>query len=462
MTTRAQDEVVRLASDLIRIDTTNSGGGQAQERPAAEYVAAALAEVGLDPVVLERTPGRGNVVARLAGADPGRPVLLVHGHLDVVPAEPSDWTVHPFSGEVRDGVLWGRGAVDMKNAVAVAVAVARDLVRSGRRPVRDVVFAFTADEEDSAADGAAWLAGKHAELFEGCTEGIGESGAFTFHAAPGVRLYPVGAGERGTAWLTLTARGTAGHGSRPNSRNAVTALAAAVTRIGEYRWPVRVIPTVRAALVAIAEALGLDAAGADAGGVDVAGVEVAGVDVAGVDAAGARVADVEALVARLGPAVKLVEPVLRNSSNPTMLAAGYKINVIPGTATAHVDGRVLPGCEDEFRAVLNELTGPDVDWAYYHEEVPLESPLDVPLVTRMTNALLAEDPGSWVVPYCMAGGTDAKHFSQLGIAGYGFTPLALPPGYDYHAMFHGVDERVPVSALQFGVRVMDRLLTDAG
>lgn len=442
MTVSAQDEVVRLASDLIRIDTTNSGGGQAQERPAAEYVAAALAEVGLGPVVLERTPGRGNVVARLEGADPGRPALLVHGHLDVVPAEPSDWTVHPFSGEVRDGVLWGRGAVDMKNAVAVAVAVARDLVRTGRRPVRDVVFAFTADEEDSAADGAAWLAGKHAELFEGCTEGIGESGAFTFHAGPGVRLYPVGAGERGTAWLTLTARGAAGHGSRPNARNAVTALAAAVTRIGEYRWPVRVIPTVRAALVGMAEAMG-----------------VPGPDAASMPPG---VSWVEALLPQLGPAVKLVEPVLRNSSNPTMLQAGYKINVIPGTATAQVDGRVLPGCEDELRAVLNELTGPDVDWEYYHEEVPLESPLDVPLMDRMTGALLAEDPGSWVVPYCMAGGTDAKHFSRLGIAGYGFTPLALPPGYDYHAMFHGVDERVPVSALRFGVRVMDRLLTDAG
>jgi acetylornithine deacetylase/succinyl-diaminopimelate desuccinylase-like protein len=365
----------------------------------------------------------------------------------------------------------------MKNAVAVAVAVARDLVLSGRRPVRDVVFAFTADEEDSAADGAAWLAGEHADLFEGCTEGIGESGAFTFHAAPGVRLYPVGAGERGTAWLTLTARGTAGHGSRPNARNAVTALAAAVTRIGEHQWPIRVTPTVRAALVAIAEALGVEvgrfgvggvggagvaAGGAGSASVDAGGVGGVGVDAGGVGGVGVDAADVEALLARLGPAVKLIAPVLRNSSNPTMLQAGYKINVIPAAATAHVDGRVLPGCEEEFRAALNELTGPDVDWEYYHEEVPLEAPLDAPLVARMTDALLAEDPGSWVVPYCMAGGTDAKHFSQLGIAGYGFTPLALPPGYDYHAMFHGVDERVPVSALQFGVRVMDRLLTDAG
>jgi acetylornithine deacetylase/succinyl-diaminopimelate desuccinylase-like protein len=431
----AQDEAVRLAAELIRIDTTNRGGGDARERPAAEYVAAELAEAGLDPVLLERTPGRANVVARIEGTDPARPALLLHGHLDVVPAEPADWSVHPFSGEVRDGVLWGRGAVDMKNAVAVLVAVARGLARTGRRPARDVVLAFTADEEDSAADGAAFLAGRHAGLFDGCTEGLGESGAFTFHAAPGLRLYPVGAAERGTAWLKLTARGTAGHGSRPNSRNAVTALAGAVTRIGEYTWPARLIPTVRAALVAMADALGLDAASAER--------------------------DPDGLLARFGPASVLVAPVLRNSANPTMLQAGYKVNVIPGEAVGYVDGRMLPGYEAEFEAAMDELTGPDVGWEYTHREVPLEAPLDAPLMAAMTSALLAEDPQSRIVPYCMAGGTDAKHFSRLGIAGYGFTPLALPPGYDYHAMFHGVDERIPVTALHFGVRVMDRLLTTA-
>jgi acetylornithine deacetylase/succinyl-diaminopimelate desuccinylase-like protein len=431
----AQDEAVRLAAELIRIDTTNRGGGDARERPAAEYVAAELAEAGLDPVLLERTPGRANVVARIEGTDPAQPALLLHGHLDVVPAEPADWSVHPFSGEVRDGVLWGRGAVDMKNAVAVLVAVARGLARTGRRPARDVVLAFTADEEDSAADGAAFLAGRHAGLFDGCTEGLGESGAFTFHAAPGLRLYPVGAAERGTAWLKLTAHGTAGHGSRPNSRNAVTALAGAVTRIGEHTWPARLIPTVRAALVAMADTLGLDAASAER--------------------------EPDGLLARLGPASVLVAPVLRNSANPTMLQAGYKVNVIPGEAVGYVDGRMLPGYEAEFEAAMDELTGPDVSWEYTHREVPLEAPLDAPLMAAMTSALLAEDPQSRIVPYCMAGGTDAKHFSRLGIAGYGFTPLALPPGYDYHAMFHGVDERIPVTALHFGVRVMDRLLTTA-
>jgi acetylornithine deacetylase/succinyl-diaminopimelate desuccinylase-like protein len=435
----AQDEAVRLAAELIRIDTTNRGGGDGREREAAELVAAELDGAGLDPVLLESAPGRANVVARLAGADPAAPALLVHGHLDVVPAEPADWTVPPFSGEIRDGVLWGRGAVDMKNAVAVDVAVACAMARAGQRPPRDVVFAFTADEEDTAAYGAAWLAGKHPDLFEGCTEGISESGAFTFHAGPGQRLYPVASAERGTAWLKLTARGIAGHGSRPSPANAVTILARALARIGDYRWPVTIIPTVAAALVALA---------------DIAGTQ----DGAGLDPGDPRL-EPGALREWLGPASALVANVLRNSTSPTMVSAGYKVNVIPGEATAYVDGRVLPGREQEFRAALDELTGPDVSWEYYHQEIPLEAPPQAPLMAAMTGALLAQDPGARVVPYCMAGGTDAKHFARLGIAGYGFTPLKLPPGFDYHAMFHGVDERVPVSALHFGVAVMDRLLS---
>ncbi len=441
----AQDEAVRLAAELIRIDTTNRGGGDARERPAAELVAAELAGAGLEPALLESAPGRANVVVRMAGADPAAPALLVHGHLDVVPAEPADWAVHPFSGEIRDGVLWGRGAVDMKNAVAVMVAVASSLARTGRRPARDVVLAFTADEEDTAAYGAGWLAGKHPGLFDGCTEGISESGAFTFHAAPGVRLYPVAAAERGTAWLKLTARGTAGHGSRRNTRNAVTMLSGAMARIGGHEWPDRVIPTVRAALDAMAAAVPAEGTGGPGG-----------------DAAGGQDGlSPGELRARLGPASVLVENVVRNSANPTMLNAGYKVNVIPGEAAGYVDGRMLPGYEEEFRTTMDELTGPDVGWEYYHREGPLEAPLGAPLMAAMTAALLAEDPGAHVVPYCMSGGTDAKHFARLGIAGYGFTPLQLPPGYDYHAMFHGVDERVPVSALHFGVRVMERLLTTA-
>ncbi|HEY2262882.1 MAG TPA: M20/M25/M40 family metallo-hydrolase [Streptosporangiaceae bacterium] len=450
-------EAARFAADLIRFDTTNRGGGDARERPAAEYVAARLAEAGLEPVLLESAPGRANVVARVSGTggvgqggsrdgDEGAQegtsqegALLLHGHLDVVPADPHVWAVHPFAGEIRDGVLWGRGAVDMKNADAVLLALVSQWAREGRRPRRDLVLAFTADEEDTTEFGARYLVEQHPELFEGCTEAIGESGAFTFHAA-GQRLYPIASAERGTAWLKLTARGRAGHGSKPNGANAVTRLAEAVARIGAYRWPVRLIPAVRAAVEAIAAATGTRLPD---GALDQA-------------VAGELTAD--ELLGLLGPGGALVAATVRNSANPTMLQAGYKLNVIPGEATAYVDGRVLPGTEQEFRAVLDELTGPDVTWEYAHEEVALEAPPDAPLTERMARALLAEDPGSVVVPYCMGGGTDAKQFSRLGLSCYGFTPLVLPEGYDYYAMFHGTDERIPLSALDASVRIMDRLL----
>lgn len=435
---KALDEVVRFTSELIRIDTTNRGGGDCAERPAAEYVAEQLAEAGLEPVLLERTRGRANVVARLEGTDPGEEALLIHGHLDVVPAEPADWSVHPFSGEIRDDVVWGRGAIDMKNMDAMVLALVRAWARAGVRPRRDVVLAFTADEEDSAKDGSGFLVEEHAELFEGCTEGISESGAFTFHAS-GMRLYPIAAGERGTGWLRLTARGKAGHGSKVNRANAVSRLAAAVARIGEYRWPVRLTPTVRAALAELAALHGIEADLSAADPSDLA-------------------REVDALIAELGAAGSLVEPTVRNSANPTMLEAGYKVNVIPGSATAFVDGRMLPGGEEEFRATLDRLTGPDVDWEFYHREIPLQAPVDSPTYRAMREAVERFDPGSKAVPYCMPGGTDAKQFSRLGITGYGFSPLKLPEGFDYAALFHGVDERVPVEALHFGVRVLDHFV----
>lgn len=430
----ALDEVVDYTSGLIRIDTTNRGGGDCRERPAAEYVAERLAGAGLDPILLERTPGRTNVVARIEGSDPGADALLVHGHLDVVPAEAADWSVHPFSGEIRDGVVWGRGAVDMKNTDAMVLAVVRAWARAGVKPRRDIVIAYTADEEDSAIDGAGFLADHHPELFEGCTEGLSESGAFTVHPAPGRSLYPIAAGERGTAWLKLTAHGTAGHGSKPNRANAVSRLAAAVTRIGEYEWPVRLTDTVTACIAELAALEGLS------------------VDPRGEDL------DLTELLAALGPAAALVRPTVRQSANPTMLSAGYKVNVIPGQATAYVDGRTLPGGEAEFIATLDALTGPDVHWEFHHREVALEAPVDGRTFGILREAVEHFDPEGHVVPFCMAGGTDAKQFSRLGITGYGYSPLKLPPGFDYWSLFHGVDERVPVDALHFGVRVLDRAL----
>ncbi|WP_256106954.1 M20/M25/M40 family metallo-hydrolase [Streptomyces sp. ODS05-4] len=434
------DEVVAFTSDLIRIDTTNRGGGDCRERPAAEYVAERLAAAGLEPLMLERTPGRTNVVTRIEGTDPSADALLVHGHLDVVPADPSDWAVHPFSGEVRDGLVWGRGAIDMKNMDAMVLAVVREWARKGIRPRRDIVLAYTADEEDSAVDGAGYLARHQAHLFEGCTEGISESGAYTFHAGPDLVLYPVGAGERGTAWLKLTAEGRAGHGSKVNHENAVSRLAAAVSRIGEYEWPVRLTPTVRAALTELSALYGIALGPEDFDAEDF---------------------DADLLLGKLGRAASLVEPVIRNSSNPTILQAGYKVNVIPGAATAHIDGRMVPGGEEEFVRTIDRLTGPDVDWEFQHREIPLEAPVDSPTFAKLREALQHFDPDAHVVPFCMSGGTDAKQFARLGIVGYGFSPLRLPIGFDYQSLFHGVDERVPVQALHFGVRVLDRYLRNA-
>ncbi|MCX5203078.1 M20/M25/M40 family metallo-hydrolase [Streptomyces sp. NBC_00237] len=432
------DEVVSFTSDLIRIDTTNRGGGDCRERPAAEYVAERLAATGLDVSLLERTEGRTNVVARIAGTDPSADALLVHGHLDVVPAEPADWSVHPFSGEVRDGVVWGRGAVDMKNMDAMVLSVVRAWARAGVRPRRDIVIAYTADEEASAVDGADFLVERHAGLFEGCTEGISESGAYTFHAGPGKQIYPIAAGERGTAWLKLTGYGTAGHGSKVNGQNAVSRVAAAVARIGAYDWPVRLTPTVRACLRELAALHDLDVPDPDDPDYDV-----------------------DAVLNKLGPAAALAEATVRNSANPTMLDAGYKVNVIPGSATAYIDGRFLPGGEEEFRSTMDRLTGEHVDWDYLHRSVAVQAPADSPTYRQLADAVRKFAPEGHVVPYCMSGGTDAKQFSRLGITGYGFSPLRLPEGFDYGALFHGVDERVPVEALHFGVRVLDHYLRHA-
>jgi acetylornithine deacetylase/succinyl-diaminopimelate desuccinylase-like protein len=429
--TAATDEVVDLCRDLIRIDTTNTGDPVTVkgERVAAEYAAAKLNDVGLATTLVESAPGRANVVTRIAGADPSRGALLVHGHLDVVPAEAAEWSVDPFGGEIRDGYLWGRGAVDMKDFDAMMLAVARDWRRSGYTPPRDVVFAFTADEEAGSTWGAHYLVDKHPGLFEGVTEAIGEVGGYSVTVAD-QRLYLLQTAERGIAWLRLTAQGTAGHGAMVHPDNAVTELAEAVARIGRHQWPIRLTPPVRAFLEAAAEALGIEFDPDDPDGV----------------------------LNRIGPIARVIRAVTRNTVNPTRLRAGYKVNVIPQEAVAEIDGRYLPGYEEEFFAQLDQLIGPKLARDVIHRDVAVETPAEGELYQAMTDALLAADPGARVVPYTMFGGTDAKAFCELGIRCFGFAPLQLPADLDFSGMFHGIDERVPVDGLRFGTRVLDAFL----
>jgi acetylornithine deacetylase/succinyl-diaminopimelate desuccinylase-like protein len=433
----AEDEVAALCSDLIRIDTSNRGDNSGPgERAAAEYVAALLADVGLEPALLESHPGRASVVTRISGEDSSRPALLIHGHLDVVPADPADWAVPPFSGEIAGDDLtgseiWGRGAVDMKDMDAMVLAVIRQRLREGRRPPRDLVLAFLADEEAGGVFGARWLTDNHPELFEGVTEAIGEVGGFSATLG-GQRLYLVQTAEKGMAWLRLTLRGAAGHGSMLHPGNVVTELAETVARIGRHEWPTRLTPAAAEFLEAAAEALGIEAG--------------SGPDLA------------RQVLEKLGPLARMIGATVSNTANPTILKAGYKVNVIPGLATADVDGRFVPGYGDEFLAEIDGLLGAAVQREFIHHDIAVETEFDGALCDAMTAAILSADPSARVVPYCLSGGTDAKSFSRLGIRCFGFAPLRLPAELDFFGMFHGVDERVPVSALRFGVRVLDDFL----
>ena len=427
--TTAEDEVAALCSDLIRIDTSNRGDHSGPgERQAAEHVAALLAEAGLEAKIHESHPGRASVVTRVEGTDPSRPALLIHGHLDVVPADPADWAVHPFSGEIRDGEIWGRGAVDMKDMDAMMLAVIRQRLREGRRPPRDVVLTFLADEEAGGVWGARYLTDNHRDLFGGVTEAIGEVGGFSATLG-GQRLYLLQTAEKGMAWLRLSLRGPAGHGSMKASRNVVTELAETVARIGRHEWPLRLSPAAQAFLEAAAEALGIGPG-----------------------------ADERQVLEKLGPLARMIGATLSNTANPTVLNSGYKVNVIPGLATADVDGRFVPGYGDELLAGIDALLGPGVRREFIHHDIAVETEFDGPLCAAMTRAILAADPSARVVPYCLSGGTDAKSFSRLGIRCFGFAPLRLPADLDFFGMFHGVDERVPVDALKFGVRVLDDFL----
>lgn len=435
-----EDEVVDLVSSLIRFDTSNTGEPETTkgEEDCARWVAEKLREVGYTTEYVEAgAPGRGNVFCRLKGADPNRGALLIHGHLDVVPAEPADWSVHPFSGAVKDGYVWGRGAVDMKDMCGMMIAVARHLKRAGITPPRDLVFAFVSDEEHGGTYGCQWLVDHRPDLFDGITEAIGEVGGFSLTVPTKEggerRLYLIETAEKGLSWMRLTARGRAGHGSMVHDDNAVTEIAEAVAKLGRHQFPLVLSESVEQFLTAVSEETGYDL--------------------------DPNSPDLEGSIAKLGGIARIVGATLRDTANPTMLKAGYKANVIPATAEAMVDCRVLPGRKEAFERELDALLGPNITRTWERDLPSVETTFDGDLVDAMNAAILAVDPDARTVPYMMSGGTDAKAFVRLGIRCFGFAPLRLPPELDFAALFHGVDERVPVDALQFGAKVLEHFLT---
>ncbi|HKC28713.1 MAG TPA: M20/M25/M40 family metallo-hydrolase [Jatrophihabitans sp.] len=425
----AQDEVTDLLVDLIRINTSNPTH---PERPAAEWVAEKLDEVGIESQIIEAAPGRASTIARVEGADSSRPPLLIHGHLDVVPADASEWSVDPFAGEIKDDHVWGRGAVDMKDMDAMTLAVIREWQRVGRRPPRDIVLAFLSDEEAGGVLGAHHLVDNHRDLFAECTEAISEVGGFSVSLNEQLRIYLIQTAEKGINWLRLKAAGRPGHGSLVHPDNAVTRLAAAVSQIGSYEWPIVITDTVRATINGLAELTGQDL----------------------------DPDDVDSWLPLLGDAARMIGATIRNTTNPTMLEAGYKANVIPSKAEATIDARFLPGQEEQLLATIDGMLGDDVQREFIVRDIAVETSFDGALVDAMSAALRAEDPTGHPLPYLMSGGTDAKSFSTLGIRCFGFSPLLLPPDLEFMSLFHGIDERVPIEGLKFGVRVLDRLLAN--
>lgn len=421
-------EVARIARDLIRIDTSNFGGGNSKgEREAAEYIGAFLTSLGLEPEYYEPIPNRTNVMARVRGRNPERPALVVHGHLDVVPAMAEDWSVDPFEGVIRDGMLWGRGAVDMKNMDAMILTAVADLLRAGEQPDRDLILVFFADEENGGVEGSALVVRDRPEWFSGATEAISEVGGYSI-TVDDHRAYLLQVGEKALMWLRLVAKGRAGHGSRYHEQNAVTRLAEAVAAVGRTRWPIRLTLTTQALLDGLSELTGRP------------------------------IDDPDALAAAAGPAEAFLRSTFRTTANPTALTAGYKHNVIPETAEALIDVRVIPGTEDDVLAELQRIVGDDIRIETVVRDIGMETPFAGELVDAMVAALGKHDPGVPVIPYLLGAGTDNKALASIGITGYGFAPLQLPADLDFTGMFHGVDERVPVESLVFGQRVLTDLL----
>jgi len=426
------DHAFRLCQRLLRIDTTNPPGN---ELPAAELLAEELSSAGLEPVVLQSEPGRGNVVARLRGTGE-KPPLLLTAHLDVVEADASAWTHPPFGGEVHDGCLWGRGAIDMKNMAAMSVAIMARLAREGAMPKRDLIFAGVADEEAGCRRGSLWLCDNHPELVRS-EFAIGEGGGFNLQVA-GQSFFTVQVAEKGVCWVRARATGEPGHGSMPREDSAVVKLSEAIARLGKQGLPRHASEPVASFVGALASHLP---------------------------------APLRPLIKllgspSLGPAILHLLPdpsvrrafraLLGNTASPTVLRAGSKTNVIPGLAEAEIDGRILPGqTREDFMRELRDILGAGIELEVMHSMPPVVTePKESSLYSLIHEVMAARAPSSPLVPFILQGFTDAKAFSSIGAKWYGFAPVKLPATLRFADMFHGHDERIPVDGLAWGTHTL--------
>lgn len=435
------DETLALLQRLLRLQTVNAPDRNPNETDAASLIADLLRAEGLEPQVIESAPGRGNVICRLRGDGSGGDPVLLSGHLDVVPAEPERWRRDPFAGEVHDGWMWGRGAVDMKHMVAMEVMTLVALHRAGVPLKRDLIVAGVADEEAGCEAGSLFLARNHPELVRG-EYVISEIGGFTLHMA-GRHFYPVQVAEKGVCWLTITARGTPGHGSLPNRDNPLARIGRAAELLATRRLPHRVTPVVERFVRTLAEQQPVPNSLVLKG---LLSRPLCG-----------------HILDRVFPDPSLAstfDAVLHNTANPTILKAGLKVNQVPGEASLQVDGRLLPGQTGrDLIAEIEALIGPGYEYTIDKEMPASVSDMDDPIAGTIDEVLRRHDSEAVPVRNLLPGFTDAKAYTELGMKCWGFSPLMLPPGVKFSAMFHGHDERVPVDGVRWGQRVLTDLVS---
>lgn len=442
---------IELLRDLIRIPTVNAGTGEAgdaNESVAADRIAEHLRAAGIEPKLLEKKRGRGNLVARVKGTGE-RPPLLLNAHLDVVEADAGAWKHDPFGAEIHDGYLWGRGAIDMKHMAAMSACVLSLLarhVKDGGRLERDVIFAAVADEEAGCALGSMYLCDEHADEVR-AEYMLGEIGAFSLHLF-GRTFYPIQVAEKGACWVRATYEGAPGHGSMPDPESAVLRLARALERLGRQRLPMHPTAVVRDFLEGMAREL--------------PSPQRQILRRLTTPRVAALILD---HLVRDPDQRRSFGAMLSNTASPTVVRAGSKVNVIPGRASVDIDGRTLPGqAEADFLAELRAALGEDgsepagarAKLDVIRSMPALEAPSATPLFDRLSATLRRHDPSGFPLPYMIPGFTDAKAYARLGTTCYGFTPVRFDPTHEisFSKMYHGHDERVPVEGLRWGLRIL--------
>lgn len=431
--TTAVPEPAQILSDLIRFDTQNPPGN---EGPCIQYIKNLLEGAGYECSLIAKDPARPNLICRVKGQGSGPP-LLMYGHVDVVPTTAQEWQVPPFEGRVVDGVLWGRGAIDMKGPLAMTISALLRARAEGRTFPTDVIFAALSDEEAGSSFGARFLVEGHPYLFSGVKYGIGEFGAATVYIA-GTRLYPIMIAEKHAAWLKATVKGSAGHGALHQQGGTMATLAKFLKGLDSMRLPAHVTPTARMMIRAAAKAL------PSPYGPLIGLMQVPAL--------------VDALLGVIGPCGAMFHPILHNSVNATILRGGDKVNVVPPEVDVVLDCRLLPGYTvEDVIAEIRAATGVEVSFETLLCE-PDQSEPDLGLFDTLAGVLAECDPGGKCIPMLFPAVTDGRWFSRLGIQTYGFTPMNLPPDLPFTKVIHGSDERVPVEALSFGADAIYKLL----